>query len=148
MASSTATTVDPYLDALPPDRRHVLSVVRAVVREHLPKGYREGMNWGMICYEIPLERYPKTYNGQPLAYVGLAAQKHYNALYLMGVYGDPTLEARLRDAFAAAGKKLDMGKSCLRFRTLDDLPLDAIGEIIATVPPERLIAQYEASRTR
>lgn len=148
MASSTASTVDAYLDELPPDRRHVLSVVRAVVREHLPAGYQETVNWGMISYEVPLDRYPNTYNRQPLAYAGLAAQKHHYALYLLGVHGDAEREARLRHAFGAAGKTLDMGKSCLRFRTLDDLPLDVIGETIAAVPPEALIAQYEASRAR
>jgi uncharacterized protein YdhG (YjbR/CyaY superfamily) len=148
MASSTSFTVDGYLDELPPDRRHVVSVVRAVVREHLPEGYEEAMNWGMICYEIPLARYPNTYNKQPLAYVALAAQKHHYALYRTGVYGDEDREARLRAAFAAAGKKLDLGKSCLRFRTLDDLPLDAIGEAVAALPPEVLIARYEASRQR
>jgi hypothetical protein len=104
------------------------------------------MNWGMISYEISLEVYPSTYNGQPLSYAGLAAQKNHYALYLMAVYGDPAREARLREGFAQAGKKLDMGKSCVRFRRLEDLPLDVIGEVIASTPPDELIATYERSR--
>ena len=148
MATSTAATVEAYLAGLPEERRAVVAAVRDVVRRHLPEGYQETMNWGMISYEIPLERYPTTYNGQPLAYAALAAQKHHYALYLLGAYADPAQAARLAAAFAAAGKKLDLGKSCLRFRRLDDLPLDAIGEAIASTPPEALIARYEAARRR
>jgi hypothetical protein len=106
------------------------------------------MGWGMIVYGIPLARYPNTYNGQPLSYVALAAQKGHFSLYLMGVYGDPAREAWIRDAFREAGKKLDMGKSCLRFRRLEDLPLESIGELVASVPPEELIAIYEKGRAR
>ena len=126
----------------------MVSAVRDVVLRHLPEGYRESMSFGMIGYGIPLERYPTTYNKQPLAYAGLAAQKNYYALYLLGVYQGSEQERRLREAFAAAGKKLDMGKSCIRFKKLDDLPLDAIGQAIASTPPEAHIAQYEASRAR
>jgi len=146
MARSEAATVQQYLDELPEERRSVLAAVRKVVRRHLPAGYKETMNWGMITYEVPLARYPDTYNGQPLCYAGLAAQKGYFALYLMGAYGDPRQLAALKQAFKKAGKKLDMGKSCLRFRTLDDLPLEAIGEVIASTPPEELIERAEKSR--
>ena len=104
------------------------------------------MGWGAICWEIPLERYADTYNGKPLGYVGLAARKNFHTLYLMGAYGDPKQRKRLEDAFRKSGKKMDMGKSCLHFRKADDLPLDAIGEIIASTPPEKMIAMYEASR--
>ena len=145
---SSAATVEEYLAEQPEERRAVLSAVRDVVVRHLPAGYQERMNWGMISYEIPLERYPKTYNGQPLSYAGLAAQKNYFALYLLGVYGSGEREGWFREAFARAGKKLDMGKSCVRFRTLDDLPLDVIGEAIARVSPEQFIAVVEASRRR
>jgi hypothetical protein len=146
MARSQAATVDAYLNELPENRRAVVAAVREVVLQHLPEGYEEKMNWGMISYEVPLERYPDTYNGQPLGYAALAAQKHYYALYLMGAYADPAQAARLQAAFDRAGKKMDMGKSCLRFRTLADLPLDAIGEVIASTPPEALIARYEAGQ--
>ena len=148
MASSSAATVEEYLAELPPERREVVSAVRDVVLRNLPEGYRESMGFGMIGYGIPLERYPDTYNKQPLACAGLAAQKNHYALYLMSVYQDPRTEAAFREAFAAAGKKLDMGKSCVRFRRLDDLPLDVVARTIAATPPEELIRQYEASRRR
>jgi hypothetical protein len=148
MVQSKASTVQEYLDQLPEERRAVVSAVRDVVVRHLPAGYREVMNWGMISYEIPLERYPDTYNGQPLSYVALAAQKNHFALYLMCVYGDPVQEAWLREQFKKAGKKLDMGKSCVRFRKLEDLPLDAIGRVVGGTTPEKYIARYEAIRQK
>jgi hypothetical protein len=143
---SSAPTLQKYLDELPEDRRIVVEAVRGMVLHNLPEGYRETFNWGMITYEIPLERYPKTYNGQPLAYLALAAQKNHYALYLNGVYQDPEQEARLRDGFKKAGKKLDLGKSCLRFKKLDDLPMNVLAEVVAGTPPDAFIAQYEASR--
>ena len=148
MVVSGAATVEEYLHSLPADRRAVVAAVREIVLRHLPAGYRETMNWGMISYEIPLERYPRTYNGQPLSFAALAAQKKHFALYLMAVYGDPALEARLREGFARAGLKLDMGKSCVRFRRLEELPLELIGEVIASTPPSVLIAAYERSRRK
>lgn len=148
MVQSKATTVEEYLEALPEERRAAVSAVRDVVLKNLPEGYEETMNWGMICYEIPLSRYPVTYNKQPLGYVALAAQKNYYSLYLWSCYQDSEDEAFLRGAFEAAGKKLDMGKCCVRFKRLDDLPLDVIGEVIARTPPEKVIATYEASRER
>ena len=148
MASSNATTVDAYLAELPPERREVIRSVRDVVRKNLPKGYQERMNWGMISYELPLDRYPGTYNGQPLNYAALAAQKNYFALYLPLVYQDAEQAAWLKGEFEKAGKKLDMGKSCLRFRRAEDLPLDAIGKVIASTPPEKFIERYETARKR
>ncbi|MFZ5788452.1 MAG: DUF1801 domain-containing protein [Acidobacteriota bacterium] len=148
MVTSKAKSVPDYLAELPRERRAVVEAVREVVLRHLPAGYREAVNWGMLSYEIPLERHPKTYNGRPLCYVALAAQKDYYSLYLMAVYQNSAEEAALREAFEAAGKKLDMGKCCVRFRKLDDLPLGAIGRVIAATPPERLIALHEAGRTR
>lgn len=145
MVGSGASTVREYLAALPRDRREVVAAVRDLVQRHLPSGYRETMNLGMITWELPLARYPDTYNRQPLCYVGLAAQKNYNALYLTGVYQDPEQETWLRRAFRDAGKRLDMGKSCLRFRSLEDLPLEAVGRIVAWTRPEKHIARYEAS---
>ena len=148
MAQSAATTVEEYLAELPDERREVVAKVREVVLQNLPAGYTESVAWGMISYGIPLERYPDTYNKQPLCYAALAAQKNYYALHLMSVYGDETEEAELKRSFAEAGKKLDMGKSCVRFKRVDDLPLEAIGKIIAAQPPERLIEKYERSRQR
>ena len=148
MASSKAATVEGYLAELPEDRRAVVSAVRDVVLRNLPGGYRETMGFGMITWGIPLEDYPGTYNGQPLGYAALAAQKNYYALYLMSPYMDAEQEQRLRDEFRKAGKKLDMGKSCLRFKKLDDLPLDVVGGVIASIPPKEYIAKYEAVRAQ
>lgn len=146
MVLSPAKTVEEYLAQLPPERRAVVAAVRRLVLEHLPAGYVESIDWGMICWGIPLARYPETYNGRPLGYVALAAQKSHCSLHLLSVYADSKQERELRAAFARAGKRLDMGRSCVRFRRLEDLELDAIGRIIASTPPEAWIARYEASR--
>jgi hypothetical protein len=146
MASSDAATVQEYLDALPDERRAALGAVREVILANLPDGYVETMNWGMISYEIPLTRYPDTYNEQPLGYAGLASQKRYMSLYLMGVYADPEAREWFERAYAERGKKLDMGKSCLRFKRLDDLPLDVIGTLVARTPVDEFLRLYEASR--
>lgn len=146
MARSEATTVEQYLAELDPERREQIGAVRDVVLASLPEGYRETMNWGMISYEVPLERYPNTYNKQPLAYAALASQKNYMSLYLMGLYGNPEREQDFEERYRATGKRYDMGKSCVRFRRLDDLPLDLIAEVIAATPVEEHIAHYEAAR--
>jgi uncharacterized protein YdhG (YjbR/CyaY superfamily) len=143
MVQSAAKTVTGYLAELPAERRAVVAKVRATIRRHLPKGYKEAMGWGMITYTIPLSRYPDTYNGEPLLYVALAAQKNNYAVYLTGSYGDPKRAAKVREGFKAAGKKLDAGKSCIRFKKLEDLPLDVIGEAIASMPADEFIARYE-----
>lgn len=148
MASSKATTVDAYLEELPPERRAIVASVRDLVRRNLPEGYRETMNWGMISYELPLERYPNTYNKQPLGYAALAAQKNNYTLYLNCVYQNDKQRKWLEREFQKAGKKLDMGKSCLHFNRLEDLPLDVIAQAIASTPPDRYIEQYEASRKK
>jgi len=148
MVRSLAQTVEQYLEELPPDRRDVISAVRKTILNNLPRGYSEAMNWGMISYEIPLADYPDTNNGQPLNYLVLAAQKNHYSFYMMGVYQDSEQETKLKEGFRKLGKKLDMGKSCLRFRKLEDIPLDVIGELIAGVSPEMMIARYEASRKR
>ena len=148
MVQSKAKTVEEYLKELPPERREVVAAVRKLVKKHLPKGYVESMAFGMIGWGIPLARYPNTYNGQPLGYVALAAQKNYYSLYLMSVYSDSAEERALRAAFAKAGKKLDMGKCCVRFKKLADLEMETLGRSIAANPPERLIELYEESRRR
>jgi hypothetical protein len=148
MVQSRASTVEEYLAELPEDRRAIISTIRNVILKNLPKGYEEAMNWGMITYHIPLARYPTTYNGQPLCYAALGAQKNHLAIYLMCVYGHKETEAWFREEFRKAGKKLDMGKSCVRFRKLEDLPLQVIGQVIKKVPPKKYIAFYEASRKR
>jgi len=146
MVSSAAQDPQAYLAELPADRQQEIAAVRELILSHLPAGYVEAMRWGMLSYEIPLAVYPNTYNGQPLNYIGLAAQKHKNSLYLMGVYADPAALQDLLDAYARSGLKADIGKSCLRFRRAQDLPQEKIGELIASVPPEKFITLYESSR--
>lgn len=145
MASSAATTVDEYLNELPPERRGAIAEVRALVLEHLPEGYEEVMQYGMVSWVIPLSRYPKTYNKQPLAVASLASQKQYMSLYLMALY-DTDLETELKAAFEAMGNKPKIGRCCVRFKKVEDLPLEAIGDLIARVGVEAFIAQYEKSR--
>ena len=144
---SKATTVDEYLEGLDDDRRDAINTVREVVLENLPDGYEEMMLFGMITYAIPLSIFPDTYNKQPLMYAALASQKRHMALYLTNVYGDGSLEEWFRERYKATGKRLDMGKSCVRFRKLDDLPLDLVGETIAMTPIDEFLEIYKASRT-
>ncbi len=147
MALSAAASVDEYLLELPPERREVIRSVLTLVREHVQPGFEEHMGFGMICWSVPLARYPKTYNKQPLAFVSLAAQKRHYALYLMCAYSDGPPLAYLSEAFAAAGKKLDMGKACLRFTSLDDVPWKAVGDTIARYSVDEWIATTEAARS-
>jgi len=140
MVSSKATTPAAYLASLPPDRRKVIAAVRSLIRKRLPKGYVEAMNWGMLSYEVPLKRFPDTYNKQPLLYLALAAQKGNYALYMTGLANSKAQIARLAAAYKAAGRRFDMGKSCLRFKSLEELPLDVIGDIVASTSVEQRIA--------
>jgi uncharacterized protein YdhG (YjbR/CyaY superfamily) len=146
MFQGKATTVAEYLSALPEDRRKVVSKLRSFVKKHMPKGYKEQIGWGVITYAVPLETLPDTYNGEPLCYTAIAAQKNYYSLYLMGVYGDAKKTRQLADAYKERGRKLDMGKSCLRFKSLDEVPLDVVGEIIASTPMVTYVERYKAAR--
>ncbi len=144
--TGTATTVEEYLAEQSPERREALAEVRRVILENLPLGYAEVMQYRMISYVIPLARYPKTYNKQPLAYLSLAAQKRYMSIYLRGVYCDRETESWFVQQYRDSGKRLDMGKACVRFRTLDDLPLDLIGECVSMTSVEDFIECYETAR--
>jgi uncharacterized protein YdhG (YjbR/CyaY superfamily) len=144
MASIQATSAEEYLAQLPEERRAVVAALRTMVKRHLPRGYVEGAGYGMLTYTVPLERSGPTYNGQPLCYVSLAAQKGHYALYLMGAYMDPGLTKRVQESFTRAGKKLDMGKSCVRFKSLDGIPLDELGAVIAAVPVDEFVRRYQA----
>lgn len=148
MVKSNADTPEAYIAGLSQERQKAIGAVREVVLDNLPEGYEERMQHGMIYYHIPLERYPNTYNKQPLGIAALASQKNYMSLYLMGVYSDSDTKRWLEECFAEKGKKLDMGKSCVRFKKLDDLPLEVIGKAISRVPPEKFIERYEAARAR
>jgi hypothetical protein len=148
MAKTQIKTVEEYLNQLPDDRRAAISAVRDVILKNLPKGYEEVINWGMITYQVPFELYANTYNGQPLCYASLASQKTHMSVYLMCVYGGKDIESWFREEFRKSGKKLDMGKSCVRFKKLEDLPLNVIGKAIKKVSPKAYIAFYKASRKR
>lgn len=147
MASSAAATVEEYLAELPDERAAVVAHVRDLVNSSLPEGYEEGMLYGMITWMVPLEVYPDTYNGKPLAYVSLAAQKNHYSLYLMGVYGDSADEAWLREQWQSRGTRLDMGRSCLRFKRAEDLHDDLLAEVIASVPRDAFIAAAVRARS-
>lgn len=148
MVSTSTTTATDYLASLPQDRREVISAVRELILRNLPEGYQETINWGMLSYEVPLETYPDTYNKKPLSYVGLAAQKNYNSLYLMSVYQDPADYQELMEAFARMGVKPDMGKSCIRFKNLDQLPLETIARLIAKKSVQDFVVTTKALQNR
>lgn len=147
MATSGARTVDAYLEELPAERRAVMREMVALIRRSLPAGYEEGVGYGMIDYVVPLSRFPGTYNGQPLCYAGLAAQKNHYSLYLMCACGDAEQARRLRDGFAREGKRLDMGKACIRFKSLDDISLDAVSRAVAFQTADQYVASYQTLRS-
>lgn len=140
---SDAHTVEKYLAGLPPDRRKAIHAVRWVILENLPAGYEEAMNWGMITYQVPLSIYPDTYNRQPLMYAALASQKNHMAVYLTGIYIDEATRQKFESDYRATGKRLDEGKSCVRFRKLEDLPLELIGRTIAALPMKNFVSMVK-----
>jgi hypothetical protein len=144
---SRATNVKQYLSELPADRRAAIEAVRKTIQANLDKAYEEGMQYGMIGYFVPHKVYPNGYHcdpNQPLPFAGLASQKNHMSLYLMSAYGEGPEEGWFRAQWAKTGKKLDMGKCCIRFKKLDDLALDVIGEAIRRVPAADYVARYEA----
>lgn len=144
---SKAKTVEAYLAELPDDRREAIGAIRKVILKNLPKGYAEGMQYGMIGYSVPHSLYPAGYHcdpKQPLPFASLASQKNHMALYLMCAYGDAEYETWLREAWTKAGKKLDMGKSCIRFKRIEDVPLDVVGQAVKKVPVKKFVAFYES----
>jgi Domain of unknown function (DU1801) len=148
---SNAKTVEEYLERLPDDRRAAIEKVRQVIRKNLPKGIVEQMQYGMIGYVVPHKVYPSGYHcnpKDPLPFAALASQKNHMAIYTMSIYQDAEVEKWFRAEFAKQGKKLDLGKSCLRFKKLDDLPLEVIGELFRKVPMAVYIERYEASRPK
>lgn len=141
---SEATTPEAYIASLPEDRQQAIATLRKLINKHLPKGYEEAMNWGMISYQIPLTTYPETYNKQPLMYAALASQKNHMSLYMTCMPALGAIREAFEKEYAAAGKKLDMGKGCIRFKKLEDLPLEVIAKYIALVTPEEMIAADKA----
>ena len=145
---STAQTVEDYLAELPPERQHAMSEVRKAILDSLPEGFEEIMDFGMIGYVIPLKTYPNTYNGHPLQYAALASQKNYMSLYLMCIYAHEESRIWFMDELEKRGKKLNIGKACIRFKKLEDLPLDLVGEAISHASVEDYIKVYESARSR
>ena len=146
---SKATSVETYLAELPEERRAAIIRVRETILTNLPEGYEEAMNWGMITYQVPLETYPDTYNGQPLMMAALASQKNHMAVYLTGIYMREEDREAFESAYRATGKRFDVGKSCVRFRKLEDLPLELIGETVAGLDLETFTSRVrEATSPR
>ncbi len=143
---SSLPTVEDYLASLQEERQEALTTLRSEILRVLPEGYEEAMNWGMITYQVPLAVYPDTYNKQPLMLVALASQKNHLALYLTQPYVFPEEQAALEEGFKQAGKKLDMGKSCIRFKMLEDLALGPILDVIARTDMQRFISAAQAYR--
>jgi uncharacterized protein DUF1801 len=157
MQSKTAT-VREYLASLPDERRRAVEAVREVILRNLDQGYEEGMQYGVIGYYVPHRLYPAGYAADPkqgLPFAALASQKNYMSVHLMGLYcgcadgTDATALVRwFHDAWKKSGKKLDMGKACIRFRKVDDLALDVLGEAIRRLPASAYIEQYERAKQR
>ena len=143
---SKAKTVDEYIAGLPEDRQEAITALRKVVLKNLPTGYQEIMQWGMIGYVVPRSSYSAGYHAQPkepLPYASLASQKNHMAFYGMGIYMDEAQRQWFVDAWTKTGKKLDMGKSCVRFKKLEDVSLKVIGDAVKRVPMKKYIKQYE-----
>lgn len=145
---STAETVNQYIEELPEDRKEPIRIVRETILKSLPEGYEEVMNWGMITYQVPLSVYPDTYNGKPLMYAALASQKKHMAVYLTGIYMNEDSGKMFEKEYIATGKRYDAGKSCIRFRKLDDLPLDLVSKVISSMSVERFIKGVEKIRRK
>jgi uncharacterized protein YdhG (YjbR/CyaY superfamily) len=147
---SKAATVDAYIAELPVERQAVIKKLRSVIKKNLPKGFREQMSYGMIGYVVPHSLYPNGYHCSPelpLPFINIASQKNFIAIYHMGIYGSPDLLKWFNTEYAKLGKKkLDMGKSCMRFKKFDDIPYDLIGQLATKMTVEQWIAQYEKFR--
>lgn len=144
---SNASTVEEYMGELPEERRAAIGVVRQVILKNLPKGYDEVINWGMITYQVPLETHPDTYNKKPLMYAALAAQKNHMAVYLTAIYMDEKASREFEEAYLATGKRYDVGKSCVRFKELADLPLELIGKSIASLQVSEFVDRVNDARS-
>ncbi len=143
---SDAATVEEYISELSEERREAVTTVREMVLANLPSGYEEVMDFGMIAYVVPLSVCPKTYNGHPLMYAAIASEKNYVSVHLMNIYANQDTQRWFVESYKATGKRMNMGKSCVRFRKLEDLPLELIGEAVGRTSMEDWVAVYEALR--
>ncbi|HIK81636.1 MAG TPA: DUF1801 domain-containing protein [Planctomycetes bacterium] len=142
---SEAKTPQEYIDSLPEDRRATIKKLRALIRKNLPRGYKEQMRWGFICYEVPLSTFPDTYNDEPLMYAAIASQKRHYGVYMCGIYLLPEVFKRLSTEWKKRGTRLDIGKSCLRIASWEKCEPDLIAEAIASVPLEKFVAATNAA---
>ena len=145
---SRATSVEQYLRALPEDRRVAIEALRKTIKRNLGRGFEEGMQYGMIGYYVPLSVYPAGYHcdpKQPLPFASLASQKNHIGIYLFCIYTDQKVQKRFVEAWKKSGKRLDMGKSCVRVKKLEDVPLDVLGATIKSIRAKDFIASYEAN---
>jgi hypothetical protein len=144
---SEATTPAEYIDSLPEDRRSAMAKLRSVIRKNIPKGFSESMGYGMLGYCVPHSLYPDGYHCDPktpLPFMGMASQKNFIAVYHMGIYADPALYKWFTEEYKKVSKtKLDMGKSCIRFKKPDQIPFDLIGELASKMSPKEWISLYE-----
>lgn len=149
---SKASTPEAYIAEMPEDRQKAFSKLRSVIKKSLPKGFKEAMTYGMIGYCVPHSKYPAGYHcdpKQPLPFISIASQKNFIAVYHMGVYADPKLLKWFAEAHAKASpKKLDMGKSCMRYKKPEDIPFDLIGQLASKINPDEWIAFYEKAIKR
>ena len=143
-----ALTVNQWLASVPAERKDAINAVRDAVNEHLPRGYEETVDWGMLAWVVPLTTLPDTHNGRPLLVAALGAHRKLMTVYLMSVYDDPKLRKEFQTAYKKTGKKLNMGGCCVHFKKLDDLPLDVVGNIIARVAVDQYVERYENARTK
>lgn len=141
-------TVDQWLASVPAERKDAINAVRDAVNKNLPRGYEETVDWGMLAWVVPLATLPNTHNGRPLMLAALGAHTKRMTLYLMSVYGDSKLRKEFETAYKRTGKKLDMGGCCVHFTTLDDLPLDVVGDTVARVAVDQYVERYESSRKK
>lgn len=149
---SKATTVDEYIDEVPEERKAAIKKLRALIKKNIPKGFKECMGYGMPGYVVPHSKYPAGYHcnpKDPLPFMGFASQKNFISVYHMGIYSDAKLMEWFREAHAKAStKKLDMGKSCIRYKKPEDIPFDLIGELVKKITPDEWIAMYEKAFKR
>ncbi len=141
MKTTEVKTVEEYLSSLPEDKEKTLREVRKVILENLPSGYEETIAWGMITYQVPLETYPDTYNGKPLMYAALTSQSKHISLYLTGIYINEERRKRFEEEYRSTGKRFDAAKSCVRFKHLEDLPLDLVARSVAELSVDEFIAE-------
>lgn len=147
-----ADTPEHYLEQLPDDRKKAMTELRRVILDNLPKGFEETLGYGMLGYVVPHALFPAGYHcnpKDPLPFISIASQKNFIALYHMGLYADPKLLEWFQEAFSKhSSRKLDMGKSCIRFKNVEHIPFQLIGELVSKMNPAQWIALYETNMKR